>query len=80
MILGMEPKNPVIWTTRCKVMGNYISIYFDIFYEKLASSGFLTARSKKRYFHNDMHCDIPGLLGKLVVTQEPPQFFFFPKM
>ena len=29
-------KDQVIWTTRCKVMAKYISIYFDIFYEKLA--------------------------------------------
>ena len=27
----MELKNQVIWTTRCKVMTEYISIYFDIF-------------------------------------------------
>ena len=27
----MEPKNQVIWTTRCKVMAKYISIHFDIF-------------------------------------------------
>ena len=26
----MELKNQVIWTTRCKVMTEYISIYFDI--------------------------------------------------
>ena len=25
-------KNQVIWTTRCKIMAKYISIYFDIFY------------------------------------------------
>ena len=25
----MEPKNQVIWTTRCKVMAKYISIYFS---------------------------------------------------
>ena len=28
-------KNQVIWTTRCKVMAKYISIYFDIFQQKL---------------------------------------------
>ena len=27
----MEPKNQVIWTTCCKVMVKYISIYFDYF-------------------------------------------------
>ena len=31
----MESKNQVIRTIRCKVMAKYISIYFDIFYEKL---------------------------------------------
>ena len=34
-MFGVEPKNQVIWTNRCKVMAKYISIYFDIFYEKL---------------------------------------------
>ena len=32
-------KKQVIWTTSCKVMAKYISIYFDIFYEKLVYSG-----------------------------------------
>ena len=31
----MEQKNQVIWTTRCKVMAKYISIYFDIFQQNL---------------------------------------------
>ena len=35
----MEPNNQVIWTTRCKVMAKYISIYFDIFYKKLDDLG-----------------------------------------
>ena len=35
LILGMEPKNQVIWTTRCKVIAKYLSIYFEIFYERL---------------------------------------------
>ena len=50
MILGMEPKNQVIWTTRCKVMAKYISIYFDTFYKKLVSSGFIPARPKTKIF------------------------------
>ena len=43
----MEPKNQVIWTTPCKVMVKYISIYFDIFYEKLVSFGLIRARKTK---------------------------------
>ena len=50
----------------------YISIYFTKSWFPLVS---YQLDPKKRYFHNVMHCDIPGLLGKLVVTQEPPQFF-----
>ena len=50
----MEPKNPVIWTSRYKVMAKCISIYFDIFYEKLVSSGFLPARPKTKKIINDM--------------------------
>jgi len=30
----MMSKNQIIWTTRCKVMAKYISIYFDIFQQK----------------------------------------------
>ena len=50
MILGMEPKNQVIWTTCCKVMAKHISIYLDIFYEKLVGSGWPQARSKTKIF------------------------------
>ena len=32
------------------VMAKYISIYFNIFYKKLVSSGFLPARSKTKIF------------------------------
>ena len=39
----MEP-NQVIWTTRCKVMAKYISIYFDMHYENVFHSGLPTAR------------------------------------
>ena len=35
----MQPKNQVIWSTGCKVVAIYISIYFDIFYEKLDDFG-----------------------------------------
>ena len=31
----MEPKNQAIWTTHCKVMAKYISIYFDRFHQNL---------------------------------------------
>ena len=34
-MLGMEPKNQVIWTTCFKVLAKYFSIYFDIFYGNL---------------------------------------------
>ena len=35
MILEKEPINQVIWTSRCKVMAKYVSMYFDIFQKKL---------------------------------------------
>ena len=35
-------------------MAKCISIYFDIFYEKLVSSGFLPARPKTKKIINDM--------------------------
>ena len=46
----MEPKHQVIWTTRCKVMAKYISIYFGIFYKKLVCTGLQPARSKTKIF------------------------------
>ena len=33
--LFWSQKNQVIWTTRFKIMVKYISIYFDIFQQKL---------------------------------------------
>ena len=47
----MEPKNQVIWTTHCKVMAKYISIYFDMFYEKLVGTGVQPARSKTKILY-----------------------------
>ena len=43
---GMEPKNQVIWNTRCKVMAKYTLIPFDILCEKLVCSGLPPAISK----------------------------------
>ena len=40
-------KKSKFMTTCCKFMANYISIYLDIFYEKLVSDGLQLARSKK---------------------------------
>ena len=74
MILGMEPKNQVILTTRCKVIAKHISIYLDIFYEKLVGSGWPQARSKtKNIFVEDLHWATCGLWMLLDVTPEPPQ-------
>ena len=47
----MEPKNQVISTTCCKVMAKYISIYFDMFYEKLVGTGLQPAGSKTKIWY-----------------------------
>ena len=73
----MEPKNQVIWTTRCKVMAKYISIYFDIFYEKLVYSGSPPARSKnKNLFINYMTWTTCGLNSPRFTPPEPPKKMF----
>ena len=46
----LEPKSQVTWTTRCKAMAKYISIYFDIFYKKLDDFGLPPARSKTNIY------------------------------
>ena len=61
MILGREPKNQVIWTTRCKVVAKYISIYFDIFQQKLDDIGGHQGTSKTKKIVNEMHWTTPGL-------------------
>ena len=44
----LEPKSQVTWTTRCKAMAKYISIYFDIFHKKLVSSAWPQGTSKAK--------------------------------
>ena len=34
--------------TRCKAMAKYISIYFDVFHQKLVGSGWLQATSETK--------------------------------
>ena len=72
MILSMEPKNQVIWTTCCKVMAKYISIYFTKSWFPLVSYQLY----QKNIFINDYHWDIPGLHSQWFSTPEPPQKMF----
>ena len=44
----MEPKNQVIWTTRCKVMAKDFNIFRYIYYEKLVFSGLPKGISKTK--------------------------------
>ena len=52
LILGMEPKNQVIWTTCCKVMAKYISIYFTKSWFPVVS---YQLEQKQNILINDMH-------------------------
>ena len=52
MILGMEPKNQVIWTTHCKVMAKYISIYCYIIQQKLVSYMSYSIAKEKKWSKN----------------------------
>ena len=63
-ILGMEPKNQVIWTTRCRVMAKYTSIHFDIFRQKLV---YYKVHQKQKLFR-DGRISI-GLLVAFVLTR-----------
>ena len=57
LILGMEPKNQVIWTTRCKVMDK--CIYFNIFQQKLDAFGIpqSTSHHSKKVFREGFALD-----------------------
>ena len=57
MILGMKQKNQFIWTTRCKVMAKHISIYFDIFQQKLGYIGLHRVTSKNKLFREGFVLD-----------------------
>ena len=64
LILGMKPKNQVIWTTRCRVMAKYTSIHFDIFRQKLV---YYKVHQKQKLFR-DGRISI-GLLVAFVLTR-----------
>ena len=72
--------NQVIWTTRCKVMAKYISIYFDIFYEKLDDFGWPPARSKTKIFSLMICIGIfLACVQKNSENRNPPKKVFLPE-
>ena len=54
LILGMEPKNQVIWTTRCKFIAKYISMYCDIFQQKMDD---IKIQQKQKLLHEGFALD-----------------------
>ena len=73
----MEQKNQVIWTTRCKVMAKYISIYFDVFHQKLVGSGWLQATSETKRIREGYASDYLQPLHRIVweMIQKNPDGF-----
>ena len=73
----MEPKIQVIWTTRCKVMTKYISLYLYI----LGKPGLILFRTKyiknKTYFVKDLHWTTSGFGLNGSKRQNPSKKCFF---
>ena len=64
MILGMEPKNQVIWTIHCKLIAKYVSSWLALVGHHL---------HKKNIFINNMTWAIPSLRSEKFRKPEPPE-------
>ena len=67
----MEQKIQVIWSTRCKVLARYISIYVDVFQQKQVSS---KVHQKQKLFREGFALDyVWPLLGMVGNAVTPPK-------